>query len=483
MFTRVLCLCALVSSPALALSYPGFFLRTPSREPHRSYREEEVGAKLILTSYIEAGRIEEARNLSRVTGGVFPADIPSYSGFLTVDRAYDSNLFFWFFPAELAQQSAPVLLWLQGGPGASSMYSLFEETGPFSVSADGAALDRNPYSWHKNHSVVYIDSPVGTGFSYTRNSSGYATNEVEVGRNLYNALLQFFTMFPELQKNDFFITGESYAGKYIPALGHTIHKNNPNASLKINLKGLAIGDGFVDPLNMMRYSDLVYQWGLVDNNTWAKMQGYEKWAATYIENEDYLLAAQMMDDDLAVFQYASDLSVYNVLENNSNTEYTFASFLQQARVRAAIHVGTQRYFVLSDLAYSHLHGDLMRSTRPWVEQLLDSGYRVVFFNGQLDVICGYPLTVKVVEALRFNSAEQYRRAHRVAWRVGGRVAGYARSAGNMTEVLVRGAGHMVAKDQPAAAFDLIYRITRNQLPRPRSSRARGPRNTSVPGDM
>jgi vitellogenic carboxypeptidase-like protein len=64
--------------------------------------EGEVGTKLILTPYIEAGNIEEARSLSSVTGGYVPADISSHSGFFTVNKTYNSNLFFWFFPAEVS---------------------------------------------------------------------------------------------------------------------------------------------------------------------------------------------------------------------------------------------------------------------------------------------------------------------------------------------------------------------------------------------
>ena len=64
--------------------------------------QRDVGTRLILTPYIESGNIEEARNLSRVSGGPFPEDIPSYSGFFTVNETYDSNLFFWFFPSEVS---------------------------------------------------------------------------------------------------------------------------------------------------------------------------------------------------------------------------------------------------------------------------------------------------------------------------------------------------------------------------------------------
>lgn len=101
-----------------------------------------------------------------------------------------------------------------GGPGASSLFGLFTENGPFEVTKSGKVKARK-YSWNVNHNVIYIDNPVGTGFSFTDKDEGYAKNQIDVGENLYSALVQFFTLFPDLQPNDFYATGESYAGKYV----------------------------------------------------------------------------------------------------------------------------------------------------------------------------------------------------------------------------------------------------------------------------
>lgn len=226
-----------------------------------STRRADDGA-LYLTPAIRAGRIADARNACSVQ---LPEqmDVESYSGYLTVDDDRGSNLFFWFFPAANGAANAPVLLWLQGGPGMSSLYGLFEEHGPFSVSK-AQTLDRRRHTWASTHSMLYVDNPVGTGFSFT--SDGYNTDQTAVGRNMYEALLQFFALFPEYRKNDFYITGESYAGKYVPAVSYTIHQNNPNASIKINLKGLAIGNGFIDPINQVVWSENLYQYGVIDGN-------------------------------------------------------------------------------------------------------------------------------------------------------------------------------------------------------------------------
>ena len=106
--------------------------------------------------------------------------------------------------------------------------------------------------------MLYIDNPVGTGFSFTDSDAGYANNEDDVARDLYSALDQFFTLFGSYRANDFYVTGESYAGKYVPAISYKIHQENAVAKRKINLKGLAIGDGLCDPINQLDYGHFLY---------------------------------------------------------------------------------------------------------------------------------------------------------------------------------------------------------------------------------
>lgn len=109
-------------------------------------------------------------------------------------------------------QTAPVVLWLQGGPGGSSLFGLFVEHGPYLVTKDITA-ELRPFSWARRFSMLYVDNPVGTGFSFTGREEGYARNQSDVARDLFEALQQFFTLFHEYSGNDFYVTGESYAGK------------------------------------------------------------------------------------------------------------------------------------------------------------------------------------------------------------------------------------------------------------------------------
>jgi len=170
-------------------------------------------------------------------------------------------MFFWFFPAQNGNKpDTPVLLWLQGGPGASSLFALFTEIGPIYIDAN-ENIQLRDVTWNKNYHLLFIDNPVGTGYSFTSNDLGYARSQEDVARDLYSALTQFFQIYTDYASNPFYVTGESYAGKYVPSITYKIHVENQNlsAKVKINLKGMSIGDGLTDPLNQYDYGDFLYQ--------------------------------------------------------------------------------------------------------------------------------------------------------------------------------------------------------------------------------
>ncbi|KAJ9586805.1 hypothetical protein L9F63_019591 [Diploptera punctata] len=424
---------------------------------------QDVGSRLILTPYIESRQIEEGRQLSKVNGGPFPSNIHSYSGFFTVNTTYNSNLFFWFFPSEEAPNDAPLLLWLQGGPGSTSMFGLFTELGPFRLDGN-LALVENPYSWHKNHSVLFIDNPVGTGFSFTESEAGYARDQFQIGNDLYSALVQFLTIFSEFQSVPLFIAGESYAGKYVPALALTIHQRKSTEPFKINLEGIAVGNGFTDPESTLHYSELVYQLGLVDTRGYEELQTMENNGREAIRKGRPIDAVKIYQSIQKVLRRTTNFStMFNFIQDKEpDTIKDFQIFVNKPKVRKAIHVGNAIFDIHSSTVVSNLLFDFMTSLRPWLEEVLEH-YRVLYYSGQLDIIVGYALSVRMYNNLDFSAAQIYRNASRVPWYVDGELAGYMKSAGKFTEVLVRNAGHMVPADQPKWALDLISRFTRDNL--------------------
>jgi vitellogenic carboxypeptidase-like protein len=155
-------------------------------------------------------------------------------------------------------------------------------------------------------------------------------------------------------------------------------------------------------------------------------------------------------------------NLYNLLyEVEPQVGGDLYTFVELPEVRLALHVGNQT-FSSGGIVYQLMIPDFMNSVRPWLEEIIEN-YRVLYYSGQMDIIVAYPLSVGMYNVLEFNAAEEYRNANRVPWYVGERLAGYKKTGGNFTEVLVRNAGHMVPTDQPVWAFDLIYRFTRDTL--------------------
>ncbi|XP_045683966.1 probable serine carboxypeptidase CPVL isoform X2 [Phyllostomus hastatus] len=253
----------------------------------------DKGQPLYLTPYIEAGKVVEGRRLSAVPP-LQGLDLVSYCGFLTVNKTYNSNLFFWFFPAKMQSSTAPLVVWLQGGPGSSSLFGLFMENGPFAVTKN-LTLYLRDFAWTSTLSMLYIDNPVGAGFSFTDDPQGYASNEDDVARDLFSALMQFFQLFPEFQENDFYITGQSYAGKYVPAIAYYIHTLNPTLSLPINLKGIAIGSGFCHPESVLRgYASAMYEMGLLDENQRKYVEEQSQEALEHLKKREWSQALEVL---------------------------------------------------------------------------------------------------------------------------------------------------------------------------------------------
>ncbi|XP_059741871.1 probable serine carboxypeptidase CPVL isoform X2 [Bos taurus] len=431
MWKALFLLVLLVLSPGA----DGLF-RSLYRKGHvSSPRKGDPGQRLFLTPYIETGKLEEGRQLSLVPP--FPGwNLTSYSGYITVNKTYNSNIFFWFFPAKIEPQNAPVVLWLQGGPGGSSMFGLFVEHGPYIVSKNMTLFARD-FPWTITFSMLYVDNPVGTGFSFTDHVHGYAIDEDDVARNLYSALIQFFELFSDYRDNDFYVTGESYAGKYVPAIAHYIHILNPVTTMKINLKGIALGDAYFDPKSIIEgYPSFLFQIGLLDEQEKKYFQKQCNDCVKFIRQEKWLQA----------FEEPEDQGYYG-------------KFLSLPHVRQAIHVGNQTF---SDGAKveKYLREDTVKSVKPWLTEIMNN-YKVLIYNGQLDVIVAASLTERSLMAMDWKGSQKYKKAGKKVWKIlksDPEVAGYVRQVGNFCQVIVRGGGHILPYDQPLRSFDMINRF-------------------------
>jgi carboxypeptidase D len=150
----------------------------------------------------------------------------SYAGTLSIDDNPDNEnaLWFWFFPSENPAASNEIVIWLNGGPGCSSLDGLFQENGPFLWQSGTFRPIANPYSWVNLTNMVWIDQPIGTGFSPSAPGAWKKIhNEKDVARDFMGFWKNFMETF-DLTGRDVYLTGESYAGQYIPYISYHMLK-------------------------------------------------------------------------------------------------------------------------------------------------------------------------------------------------------------------------------------------------------------------
>ncbi|KAL5995230.1 calponin [Asimina triloba] len=173
-------------------------------------------------------------------------DFAQYGGYVTVDQDAGRALFYYFAEVVGSQHTTnnkPLLLWLNGGPGCSSLgYGAMEELGPFRVMSDGKTLYRNEFSWNNVANVLFLESPAGVGFSYSNTTSDYdACGDAATAKDSFVFLVNWLERFPEYKTRDFYVAGESYAGHYVPQLAHTIlERNELHNKTYLNLKGIMV---------------------------------------------------------------------------------------------------------------------------------------------------------------------------------------------------------------------------------------------------
>ncbi|TFY76116.1 hypothetical protein EWM64_g7897 [Hericium alpestre] len=164
---------------------------------------------------------------------------PSWSGLIPIsgDGNETRKLFFWFFPPGPEGSLDDLVFWTNGGPGCSSLEGSFQENGPFTWAPGQAKPTQNEWSWTNLSSLLYVEQPVGTGFSQGKPT---ARDENDVAAQLVGFMQQFLDIFSELKGKKLYLTGESYAGMYVPYIANFIYENA--SSLDLNLQGIWVSD-------------------------------------------------------------------------------------------------------------------------------------------------------------------------------------------------------------------------------------------------
>lgn len=182
---------------------------------------------------------------------IWPNNERGQPGYVGITDDPDNNkLFYWFFPSRNDPSNDPLIVWFSGGPGCSGELALAFENGPFTFNPDTKKLTSNPNSWNNKANVLFMDQPLGTGYSFG-DASKFSKNEDDTKEQFYEFFVKWLSMssFSSLKGRDLYLFGESYGGHYVPQISNRLFTaNNPD----INLKGIGVGNGWTTPHSHMK---------------------------------------------------------------------------------------------------------------------------------------------------------------------------------------------------------------------------------------
>ncbi|KAJ8551914.1 hypothetical protein K7X08_028357 [Anisodus acutangulus] len=419
---------------------------------------------------------EKKLNLSYLgDSGATVQDLGHHAGYFPLVHTKAARMFYFFFESR-SNKNDPVVIWLTGGPGCSSELALFYENGPFKLS-DNMSLVWNDFGWDKVSNLIYVDQPTGTGFSYSSDNTDIRHDEIGVSNDLYDFLQAFFKAHPDYAKNDFYITGESYAGHYIPAFASRVHQGNKNKEgIPINLKGFAIGNGLTNPeIQYKAYTDYALDMKLINqtdyddiNKLYPQCQQDIKLCAKGSEEACSAGFSDCTNIFNSILDIAGDINYYDIRKTcEGNLCYDFSgmeTYLNDAQVKQALGVPSVIDFVsCSSSVYHAMQTDWMKNLEISIPSLLEDGINLLAYAGEYDLICNWLGNSNWVHAVEWSGKKSFGTAPSVSFTVDGEEKGVQKNYGPLTFLKVHDAGHMVPMDQPKAALEMLQRWTQGKL--------------------
>ncbi|XP_055532872.1 retinoid-inducible serine carboxypeptidase-like [Wyeomyia smithii] len=403
---------------------------------------------------------------------------PGWQDWGYVEVRKGAHMFWWLYytTAEVEQfTDRPLLIWLQGGPGASSMYGNFEELGPLTLEGE----ERN-HTWVKNYNVLFIDNPVGTGFSYVEDSSLLTKDNAEIADDLLTFIKEFYRLNPEFMTTPLHIYAESYGGKMAPEFAYVLDKAIKNGEIDIKLESVGIVAPWVSPIDsVLSWAEFLLNMGFVDT------KGYRQIQAAAIETEHVLnegryaeATSQWGRTEAVIVNETLGIDFYNVLftqdfQSARSRLAMFAKDMKQATLESAIRLASEdRDQMLQDLmrgpvattlqlpaesvynaqggwVFQSMTGDFMKPAIHIIELLLNNtSLDVIVITGQLDLIVATPGNVVWLEKVQWEGRNQYLQAPRDGVGPHGMLEGYQKSYRRLYMYWALRAGHMVPADNP-----------------------------------
>ncbi|TRY59609.1 hypothetical protein DNTS_003892 [Danionella cerebrum] len=407
-----------------------------------------------------------------------------------VDVREGAHMFWWLYYADSSSASyreLPLVMWLQGGPGGSGCgFGNFEEIGP---------LDRDlkprETSWVRASSVLFVDNPVGTGYSYTDSEDALTKDVGMVASDMMVLLKAFFSLKKEFQSIPFFIFSESYGGKMAAAISLELTEAIQAGSIKCNFAGVALGDSWISPIDsVMTWGPYLYSTSLLDDNGLNEVITAAKAVLEAVSQGQYQKATELWSvTENVIEQNTNGVNFYNILSQNddemlkSTSERSANGFITLLKKR---HIHPLHRQSLSKLmngqikqklgvipknvtwggqaedVFLNMAGDFMKPVVDVVDKLLAAGVNVTVYNGQLDLIVdtmGQELWVKKLKWEGLQSFSKMKWTALVDPQEQSQTGAFFKTYKNFAFYWILKAGHMIPADQGPMALRMLKMIT------------------------
>ncbi|XP_043478975.1 retinoid-inducible serine carboxypeptidase-like isoform X2 [Leptopilina heterotoma] len=388
-------------------------------------------------------------------------------GFVTVRPG--AHMFYWLHYTTANVSSfteKPLIIWLEGGPGLSSTgYTNFKEIGPFYLN-----LTSRPHTLIKDYNILFIDSPVGTGFSYADSDNAYPKTNEQVAKDLISFTEEFFKNFPILSNVPTYIVGQSYGGKIAPIFAYEWLKKIESGWNITNLKGIGLSSAWASPVhNVLSMGPYLCENGLINANDTKMIEDCAFKANISSSMKDWRAAALNMLKTLAEIQNCKkNLNFYNIFSEVDHENYSpydedepKVQHLMNTIVKSALKLPeTSNFHIDTKPNDEYLYEQTMKPVTKKVEYLLaQPNFKVFVFNGKLDLLVNPKGTFHWVENLTWKNSSKWLEARKKQLIINKSIEGYVKAFENLRMYWVNRAGHLIAVDNPVATRKILKDLT------------------------
>jgi len=434
----------------------------------------------MMTLFITAQTSIDTMNVRSVDSSIFfnAADdasepVISYNGFFVLGSTrYGAHYHYWFFPREeniVAGGDEPFVVWFNGGPGCSSIVGVMLENGPFQFDIQREELNReqlNPSRWSKFANMLYIDSPLGAGFSHYNGTVNDIPNTAQATmEDIYLCLQLFFKneQFRGYRENRLYLSGESYGAKYVLHLGSIIDRENEkgnDGSVHLNLHGLMMFNGWVySEIQHRVYIEYAYLNGMIDYKYYVEANTQMQHCMQLFANQQYEQAARNCSSLYFGILDGGDrlpnsFYVYDVRRMGSFPESAFTNFMNKDEIKKTLGTELLQFSTCGAGLFPHFGIDFHMNDAPLIPKLL-SKYQILLLNGQFDIRSSVFGVNELVKQVEWNGKYTFDQMPLDSIQLNGTISASFKSHNNLTLLTLYGAGHMAPMDQPQATFNVV----------------------------